>query len=220
MSLSASTRKDIGKGPARQYKKNGKVPGVVYGNKIEPTPIIIELAALKKYIKDFGTSRMLSLSVDGTDKIVLFKTIDRNPITEIPFHVDFLEIDQSKEVERTASLTFVGVPVGVAVQGGMLSILNREIEITCLPKDIPEKAIVVDIQNLELNHNMHASDIILPANVTLSSSSDMPLVSISLPKEEKVVAAPEEGAEDVAETSTDEKKEPELVDQKGKKEEE
>ena len=200
MDLNVITRTETGKGVARKCRQKGFIPAIMYGNKKESKALSIEQKTLLKYITANGTSRMLSLSIDGEKHMVLFKDIDRNALTGIPFHVDFFEIDPNKPVERTVALKFEGTPIGVATQGGMLMILKHEILISCLPKDIPEKALIVNVDSLELNSNLFASSIKLPEGLTLISSHDMPIAQVNLPKEEVKVEAVEsaegtEGAE-------------------------
>jgi len=230
MDLNVSVRTDTGKGVSRKYRNSGKIPGIVYGSKKEPVSVLIDNDALVKFIKSHGTSTLVNLSIEGDRRMVLFKEISRDVRSRKLIHVDFQEVDQKKEVTRELSLNFVGTPQGVASQGGALMILNREIEITCLPKDIPEKALEVNIESLALNESIHASDLTLPPAVKLESPEDFPIATIHLPKaEETPVAEAEEGAEgeegaEAAAAPTaaegDEKKEPEIVGKKGKKEEE
>jgi large subunit ribosomal protein L25 len=230
MELKVTARTNFGKGAARQYRKAGQVPAIVYGGKNEPAPITVSQDVLKTYIKENGMSQLLTLDFGSEKKVVLFKKVEREMYSRQVSHIDFQEVDQTKKVERTVSLHFVGTPVGVSTGGGLLLTVNREVLVSCLPKDIPSEAIELDITDLAIGDSLHASDITLPAGVELSGSVDLPLVTVSQPKAEEE-AAPAEGEEGVeaaegadaaaptAEGAEGAAKEPEVVAKKGKKEE-
>lgn len=212
--LPVSARK-TGKHFSRQLRKQGQVPGVLYGNK----KANFQLAAEEKLIKKFSTSAFentiftLKSDISGVDNTpVLIKAIDVDPVSRRPLHFDIYVVDMNKTVRVFVELRFEGKAIGLS-EGGLLQPLMREIEVECLPKDIPN-FVAVDVSNLGVRQTIHISEVTLPAGVKAVATEDLALVTVAV-VEEEVIAAPAATPDAAAAAPA----EPEVI-KKGKKEEE
>ena len=213
--LDAQTRDTFGKNEARRTRRGGQVPGVLYGGDGKgATPIAVAPKALLKILhSESGQNTLISLKLAGAgDNRVLVKDFQLDPITHEVLHVDFLKIAMDKLLQVTIPIIVHGEPKGVKQQGGVLELIRREIEIECLPGDIPEN-VEVDASELMLNQGIRVRDIATSPKWTAISDADMMLVHVIMPKAEEV-AAPAEAAAATATTPA----EPEVI-KKGKKEE-
>jgi len=218
--LEATVRDTFGKNEARRTRAAGKVPAVVYGatsggaNK-EATAIAVEPKALLKILhSDSGANTLISLKVAGRGEAkVLVKDYLLDPITHAILHADFYRVAMDRLLQVTIPVTVKGEPRGVKQQGGILEFVKREIEIECLPADIPEH-IEIDVTELMLHQGIRVRDVATNPKWTALTDADMMLVHVIQPKVEE--AAPAADAAAAAPTAT---AEPEVI-KKGKKEEE
>src|SRR5436190_23449913 len=217
--LEATTRESFGKNEARRTRREGRVPAVVYGASAagqgrEATAIAVEPKALLKILhSESGANTLISLKLAGTgDAKVLVKEFQIDPLTRQVLHADFYRVAMDRVIQVTIPVIVKGEPKGVKQQGGVLEIIRREIEIECLPGDIPEH-VEIDATELMLHQGVRVRDIATDGKWTPISEPDMMLVHVIMPKAEEVVAAPEAAA--VATTPA----EPEVI-KKGKKEDE
>lgn len=195
-------------------RSNGMVPAVVYGARVENTPISVPSFNFEKIFKIVGESSTLVLEIAGTDakdkpmKIdVLVHDVQVDPVKGQPIHIDFLAIDMNKSVEVAIPIEFVGIAPAEKEGLGVLVKVLHELEIEALPKDLPHN-VTVDVSVLAaLDSQIHAKDIILPRGVTMVTSEDEVVALITAIKEEVV----EEVAVDLSAIE---------VEKKGKKEEE
>ncbi|MBP6931599.1 MAG: 50S ribosomal protein L25 [Candidatus Pacebacteria bacterium] len=187
-------------------RSNGMVPAVVYGAKVDNTSISVPSIDFIKVWKGAGESSTLVLSLEGKNIDVLIHEVQVDPIKGFPKHVDFLAVDMNKPIEVAVPLEFTGVaPAEKAGLGSLVKVIH-EVEISALPKDIPAH-ITVDISTLEtLENQIHVSDLVLPAGVTMISDTEEVVALVAAAKEE-VESAP-------VDLSSIE------VEKKGKKEEE
>ena len=179
--LEAKSR-SIGKQVAKKVRREGLLPAVIYGGgRPEATPVAISKKVLKDLMHYHG---LIELSIDeGKDKrVVILKEIQYDYLGTNPIHVDFQEVRMDEPIETVVELEFVGEPKGVK-EGGTLEILMRELDIKCLPGNIPEK-IVVDISNLGLGDVIHVKDIPAPEGVEFLNPPDETVVVVSEPEEE------------------------------------
>jgi large subunit ribosomal protein L25 len=218
--LQAVTRNTFGKNEARRTRREGRVPAVVYGASTEgaartATPIAVEPKALLKILhSESGANTLISLKLaGGGDAKVLVKEFQLDPVTRAVLHADFYRVAMDRVIQVTIPVIVKGEPKGVKQQGGILEFIRREIEIECLPGDIPEH-VEVDVSELMLHQGVRVRDIATDPKWTAVSEGDMMLVHVIMPKVEEV-AAPAEAA--VAAPTTP--AEPEVI-KKGKKEEE
>ncbi|WP_104201726.1 50S ribosomal protein L25/general stress protein Ctc [Billgrantia saliphila] len=201
--LNASVRNDLGKGASRRLRReNLQVPAIVYGGEQAPQPISVEKAAFYKAIEDESFfSSIISLVVDGKNEQVVVRDLQRHPYKPLITHADFLRVDATHEITINVPLHVVGEETckGIKDQGGELHVLSNEVQISCLPKDLPD-FLEVDISNVELGTTLHLSDLKLPAGVTLvelthGEDHDNAVLSITKPKTRGEAAEGEEGEE-------------------------
>lgn len=187
-------------------RRGGEIPAVFYGMGKETTPISIPTNEFKKVWKHAGESSAVKLTMTGSNLDVLIHDVSVNPITGEPIHVDFMVIDANKTVEVSIPLEFTGVAPAVKAGLGVLVKVLHEIEVSALPKDLPQ-SISVDISSLvDLDSQISASEIVLPKGVTLVTKETEIIASVAVMKEEK-----EEMPVDLSAIE---------VEKKGKKEEE
>ena len=218
--LEATARESFGKNEARRTRREGRVPAVVYGASAEgtgreATAIAVDPRALLKILhSESGANTLISLKLGGGDARVLIKEYQLDPVTHELLHADFYRVRMDRTIRVTIPVTVKGEPKGVKQQGGLVEFIRREIEIECLPADIPEH-VEIDISELMLHEGVRVRDIAVDAKWKSISDPEMMLVHVILPKAEEVVATPEVAA--AAATATP--AEPEVI-KKGKKDEE
>ncbi|HMF93578.1 MAG TPA: 50S ribosomal protein L25 [Vicinamibacterales bacterium] len=215
--LEAEARDTFGKNEARRTRRDGKVPAVLYGGDgATATPIAVAPKALLRILhSEAGQNTLISLKLAGAgDTRVLVKHFQLDPITHELLHADFYRVAMDKLLQVTIPIQVTGEPKGVKQQGGILEHIRREIEIECLPADIPE-SIVVDVSELMLHQGVRVRDIATNPKWKPVSDADMMLVHVIMPKAEEA-PAPAEAAAAAAPAAP---AEPEVI-KKGKKEEE
>ncbi|QNP48030.1 50S ribosomal protein L25/general stress protein Ctc [Diaphorobacter aerolatus] len=191
MKFVAFERAKQGTGASRRLRISGRTPGIVYGG--EGQPQLVELDhnnlwhALKK--EAFHAS-VLDMEVDGKAGKVLLRDVQFHPYKQLVLHVDFQRVDAKTKLHMKVPLHFNGAEESDAVKVDkcLVTILVNELEVTCLPKDLPE-FVEVDLSGLQKNAPLHISDVKLPKGVTLvqrGNKSDPALLSVNLPPEEEV----------------------------------
>jgi large subunit ribosomal protein L25 len=205
--FTAFARNTEGRGASRRMRKSGKAPGIVYGGKAAPTPIELDHNALIHALRNetFHAS-ILTLKMDGSATKVLLRDVQMHPFKNEVLHVDFQRIDENRKIHMKVPLHFINAEISPAVKvsGAIVSHVMAELDISCLPKDLPE-FIQVDLSELDTGHSMHVSGVKLPAGVTVVSTGKVdPVVATAvIPKaivetEEVEGAAAAEGAEAAA----------------------
>ncbi len=212
--LEATRRDTIGKGEAGRMRLRGLVPAVVYGGPQGATPISVEPKALLKILhSEAGANTLIALKLDGLgDARVLVKDYQVDPITRQLLHADFYQIAMDRTIEVTIPIVLRGEPKGVKQQGGILEFVRREIEIECLPGDIPEH-VEIDVSELMLHQGVRVRDVAVDVKWKPVSEPEMLLAHVIMPKVEEAPAV------DAAAAAPTAAAEPELI-KKGKKEEE
>ncbi len=198
--LDAEVRNDLGKGASRRLRRRGKLPAILYGGGEAPLPLQLDHdAVMHKLEHEAFYSHILTVRVDGQEVKAVLKDLQRHPYKPAVLHMDLQRISETEKLRMHVPLHFVGEDVapGVKQQGGIISRLVTEVEITCLPKHLPEY-IEVDVSNLKVNESLHLSDLTVPEGVELvelmqGPEHDLPVVSIHLPRS-AVEASEEEGA--------------------------
>ena len=200
ITLVATSRTDLGKGASRRLRHTDHTPGVVYGAGKDPVSLTFEHKELMKVeaVEAFYSS-VLSLEIDGTAEQVLLKDIQRHAFKDRIQHLDLLRVDATQKLHTTVPLHFLNEDSCVgAKNGGTIGHLTNEIEVSCLPADLPA-FIEVDMIAVEVGQTVHLSDIALPKGVesvelTKGEVHDLPVVAISAKKgtvEEDEAEAPE-----------------------------
>ena len=168
--LNASVRDDLGKGASRRLRRtNLQVPAIVYGGDKAPQPISVEKAAFYKAIEDESFfSSVLNLVVDGNTEQVVVRDLQRHPYKQLVTHADFMRVAADHVFTTRIPLHIVGEEksVGIKDQDGELHQLANEVEVSCLPKDLPDY-LEIDISTFEVGTIKHLSDLELPAGVTI-----------------------------------------------------
>ena len=167
--LDVENRPDLGTGSSRRLRRQGKVPAIIYGGGRKPRAVVLDHARLLREMEQeaFYTS-ILTLTLGEVSQPVVVKDLQRHPSRRQVLHLDFLRIREDEKISLNVPLHFLGgdVAVGVREQGGEVSVQLTEVEVSCLPKDLPEN-IEVDISELELNQRLHLTDIEIPQGVEL-----------------------------------------------------
>ncbi|MBU6483670.1 MAG: 50S ribosomal protein L25/general stress protein Ctc [Betaproteobacteria bacterium] len=203
MEFTAFARTTEGRGASRRMRRGGKTPGIVYGGTAKPQPIELDHNALIHALRNevFHAS-ILSMKVDGATTRVLLRDVQMHPFRNEVLHVDFQRIDEAKKIHMKVPLHFVNADVSPAVktQGAIISHVKTELDIACLPKDLPE-FIEVDLSGLDTTHSLHVSGVKLPAGVTAVThrTGDPVIATAVVPKaaaetEETAAAADEPAA--------------------------
>lgn len=193
VALAASSRQAKGKGAARQSRMAGNIPAVVYGPEIDPISIEVSEKALRAAVKEASSlSAIFDLNIDGKTNKVLIRELQRDPITLQVTHIDFHAISMNKPIHLTVPITITGTAMGVKTEGGILQTTMREVEISCLPKDIPDK-VEIDVTQLMVGDSIHVRNLEIP-NVEILSEETRTIVVVQAPT---VIAEPTtaEGAE-------------------------
>ena len=202
--FTAFPRATEGRGASRRMRRAGKAPGIVYGGTAAPQPIELDHNALIHALRnEVFHSSILTMKVDGTATKVLLRDVQMHPFRNEVLHVDFQRIDEKRKIHMKVPLHFVNEDVSPAVktEGAIISHVMTEIDIACLPKDLPE-FIEVDLSGLDTAHSLHVSGVKLPAGVAIVShrTGDPVVATAVIPKAivEETEAAPAEGEEAAA----------------------
>ena len=208
--VEVSERERGGKNASRRLRREGLVPAVVYGAQLDPLPIQVEARTVQRLLRTFGENAVFLLKLQGTDESrhTMVKDIQYDALTGGLVHIDFLRVDMDQKVRVRVPIELVGVSIGVKRDGGMLDFVSREIEVECLPADIPEH-VDLEVSELQIGQHVEAREAKLPANVTLVDEPNKVLVSVSIARAAIEAPTAEEGLIEAART------EPEVI-QRGK----
>ncbi len=224
ITVAADVRNTRGKNEARRTRRAGQIPAVVYGAFQEPVSIAVNPREILKIVQSStGYNTIFNLAIDGTGAtpvMVVDQQVD--PIKGTLLHVDFKRIDLTKRIEVTVPVHTAGEPKGVKVQGGLLEIVTRSIEIECLPDEIPD-SFTVDVSELMIGQSRRASDVGLAGSMKLVSSPETVIAHVVALRGEATetpaagAPAPEAAATAEPEVIKKGKKEEEAAEEKGKK---
>ncbi len=209
--LNANLRNSTGNGPARALRREGSVPAILYGPTTSPVMMAVNVRDLEHAVQKGNLRRTIfSLTVQGGPsgaKPAVIKELQTHPVTGRFLHVDFYEIDMKRKLRIMVPLAIKGKAAGEE-DGGMLQIIEREIEVLCLPQEIPD-GLELDVSALGIGDALHVKDLALPAGVELPPGENYTLVTVVSPKAEAAPAAAAaegeaaEGAEAPAEGKTE-----------------
>jgi large subunit ribosomal protein L25 len=203
--LIAEFRETQGKGASRRLRHEGKVPAILYGGHADARALTLSHQKLLIMLdNERFYSTILSLKVGDQTQAAILKDVQRHPFKNAIVHIDFQRVEENEKIRISIPLHFTGAAVspGVKTQGGIVSHMRTETEVSCLPKDLPE-FIEVDISGLSLNESIHLSQLKIPEGVTLVDlvKDDAAVVAIHSPRAEEpeptaaaAGAAPAEGA--------------------------
>lgn len=195
MKVVAFKRTLQGTGASRRLRNSGQTPGIIYGGSSEPVNIAVDHNALYHALKkETFHSSILDLEIDGKAEKVLLRDFQMHAFKQIVLHVDFQRVDASKKIHMKVPLHFINAEISPAVKlsGAIISHVASELDISCLPADLPE-FVTVDLANINVGHSIHVSDLSLPKGVTAIAHGD-----------NQVIATASVPAGHVAETATTE----------------
>tara|TARA_B100000131_G_scaffold265022_1_gene262426 strand:- start:169 stop:849 length:681 start_codon:yes stop_codon:yes gene_type:complete len=205
--IEINKREDLTSQGLKKLRNTGYIPGIYYSaTSNKSTPIVVSEKDFNEALK--SGARIFNISVGGKKQNVLFKSIQYHPVTDEILHLDLFGISMDKPINIGVPIQLIGTAPGVREGGGVLNQPLNEVEIQCLPAEIPN-FIELDISELQLGHSLNAGDIKLDKKYTLSTNEDDVIVSITQPmKEVEVETETEEGDEFMDEdaTSSDEAK--------------
>jgi large subunit ribosomal protein L25 len=181
--LHATVRTGTGKGAARQARRNGDVPGIVYGGGIDPLPINLEFNSLLTRLRAGRfLSTLFNLKVDGVEDVrVICRSVQRDVVKDLPTHVDFMRLKQTSRINLFVHVDFINEREAPGIRkGGVLTIVRPEVELDVLAGDIPS-SIVVDLTGLEVGDVIHIHDVNLPEGVKPTIERNFVIANISAP---------------------------------------
>lgn len=186
INLNARVRRVTGNGPARSLRREGRIPAVLYGPKTEPILLSIDLREFEQIAKKSTIgSVLLNLQIQNGDTHshpAMVKELQIHPVTHRFLHVDFYEIDMQRKIKVMVPVVVRGKAKGLE-DGGLLQIVRREIEVLCLPTEIPE-SFEVNVTDLDIGDAIHMEDIQTVANVEIIEEADVTVVTVLAPKVE------------------------------------
>ena len=210
--LNAEPRTDTGKGASRRLRHAGKVPAIMYGGNKEPESLTLDHNEVIRNLEhEAFYSHILTIRVGGTSTRAVMRDLQRHPSKPFVQHMDLMRVSESEKLKMHVPLHFIGEDTAPGVKaGGMVSHEIIEVEVECLPRDLPEY-IEVDVSGLDVGDSLHLSDLVMPAGAVLlelarGEGHDLGVVSIHTKRgaeeiEEEATAAPEAAAEGGEETS-------------------
>jgi len=190
--LSAKNRQESGSAASRRIRRSGRIPAVLYGRTGSAIPLDLDALEFVRGTKNISESTIVKVEVDGKSYDAFVKDTQRNIVDGNLLHVDFYEVESGRVLRAKVSLHIAGNPIGVR-EGGILEKPLHEIEVECLPKDLPER-IEVDVSNLNVNQSLHVRDIPLAEGVRLVSAPDQVVALVKFAKAEAVAAPTAEEA--------------------------
>lgn len=188
--LSVKVRQDVGKGASRRQRRlAGEIPGIVYGGVREPVMISIPHKDIAKALENEAFySHVITLDIEGTEQPAILKDLQRHPAKPLVLHADFLRVNPKRALTVNVPLHFINEDscIGVKQEGGVIAHTMTELEITCLPADLPEY-LEVDMAEVAIGQSLHISDIKLPEGVESVALShgedhDLPIAAVNKPK--------------------------------------
>jgi len=215
LAFKAEKRDIFGKNASRRIRREGKVPAVLYGAGIECVSLSLSKKDIFTIMKtETRENTIFKINYDAVSQDVMIKEIQKNPATDELFHVDLVQILMDRAIRIAVPLQLMGEAVGVKTEGGFVDFVTREIDVECLPGNIPE-FIPVDISGLHLHQSLKMSDLAPLAGVRFIEEPATVIVLIQVPHAEEVEAKP------VEEAVAEEIKEPEVIKkERAEKEEE
>ena len=207
--INAKSREDTGKGASRRLRRlTGEVPAIIYGGKKDAEKISILHKDITKALEnDAVYSSIISVSIDGKAEDTIIKDIQRHPAKQIILHMDFLRVSKTTKLQTRVPLNFINEDtcVGVKLGGGLIAHTMTDIEVSCLPKDLPE-SIDVDMAEIDVGQIVHLSDLTLPdgvESVSLSQGTDYDLTVATVNKQKAVEIDESSESESTEDTSAE-----------------
>jgi large subunit ribosomal protein L25 len=201
--LVAETREASNKGAARQVRRNGRIPAVLYGEG-DPKSVSVDAKEWTTRFRYVTSNTIVSLKIGGDEQDVLVKDTQEDILSGRVNHIDFYAIKAGQKLQTQIPVHLEGIPRGVR-EGGILEHKIEELEVVCLPKDLPA-SFTIDISDLGIGDSMHVGDIEIPEGIEVRTETDLTLVVVTHPKavvEDEEAEAMEEGIEAEASSEGD-----------------
>ncbi|MCK5894729.1 MAG: 50S ribosomal protein L25/general stress protein Ctc [Endozoicomonadaceae bacterium] len=199
--LDAELRKDTGKGASRRLRRAEKLPAIIYGADAKPTSLVLQAKHARKALENEAFyAQIFTLNIEGKPEKAILKDIQRHPAKEFAMHIDFLRVDAKHELTTHVPLHFINQEICVGAKaGGAIAHNMVEVEVRCLPKDLPE-FIEVDMANVELGGSFRLSQLKAPNGVQLvhllhGEEHDLPIAGVHAVRATKEDQSTEEGTE-------------------------
>ena len=206
--VKSEKREGLGSNAARRLRAQGFVPAVLYGESLETTALVLSKKDIVQILRlESGENTIFQVAVDGETTDVMIKELQIDPASDELLHVDLIRISMDKPIRVTVPIVHRGEPVGVKTEGGFVDFVTREVEVECLPRDIPE-SIGIDISELHISQSFKVQAMTVPAGVKVLTDPNAVLVLISLPHKEEEVFP---GEKPEGEVAAEEPKEPEVI---------
>lgn len=190
--INSEKRDAIGKNASRRLRKSGRVPAVLYGEGVAGSPLILDKKDIIRILKsESGENTIFKVAFEGGEADVMIKDLQVDSTTDELLHADLIKIAMNKAVRVAVPIDLFGEAVGVKTEGGFVELMSREVDVECLPADIPD-VIKIDISALHLHQSLKIADIVPPTGVKLLGEPTAVVVLIQVPHEEKVEVKPEE----------------------------
>ncbi|MFP4031410.1 MAG: 50S ribosomal protein L25 [Desulfococcaceae bacterium] len=202
VSLKAHTRETRGKGAARVLRREGRIPAVLYGRETAATPISVELRALETILREGPGNVFIDLNIEeeagAKPHIVMVKDMEVHPTRRDILHADFYQVDMKRKIRVEVPVVTEGIPAGVE-EGGILQVIRRELEVWCLPNNIPQE-IVIDVSHLGIGDSIHIEEVPAGEGVEYPHDVNFTVVAVASPtmeaEAEEEEAEKAEGAEE------------------------
>lgn len=201
--LNANIRTTVGNGPARRLRQSGQLPAVLYGPGAETVLLSVNISDFDQALKKSGASQLLlNLVIQDSEtytRSAMVKELQTHPVSRDFLHVDFYEIAMDRKIKVKVPIVTTGIAKGVEL-GGVLQIIRREIEVLCLPFEVPE-SFEIDIADLDIGDSIHVKDISPEGEVEFLEDGHFTVVTLLVPKieeEEEPIEEEEEEAEEAA----------------------
>jgi large subunit ribosomal protein L25 len=205
--IKSEKREGLGKNASRRLRKQGFVPAVLYGEGAESLPLVLSKRDIIQIMKlESGENTIFKVAFDTGEVDAMIKELQVDPTTDEIIHADLIRISMDKPIRVTVPVLHHGEPMGVKTEGGFIDFVTREVEVECLPRDIPE-SITIEIADLHIHQSFKVENMTAPPGVRVISDPATVLVLISLPHKEEEFPG-EKPAEEVV---TEEGQEPEVI---------
>ncbi|UCH93050.1 MAG: 50S ribosomal protein L25 [Candidatus Aminicenantes bacterium] len=199
MSIKAESRQEVGKRIAKQLRKQGKIPAIIYGENKESIPISIAINDVKAILKgEKGENTVLRIHRDDIEVDAMLKEIQYDYLSDHIIHVDFLRINLDNPVTAWVPVTVTGEPIGVKVEDGIFDFITRDVQVKCLPTKIP-KGIEIDVAELHAGHSIKAEDMELAEDIQLLSDPQRVICAVTSKVKPAAVEEKPEAEEEAAE---------------------
>lgn len=213
--IKGEKREVFGKNASRRLRRNGMIPVILYGAKDVNIPLTLNKKDVFQILRsESGENTVFEVSFNSETMNAMIKDLQKNLVTDEIIHADLIQIALDKAIRVSVPVVTVGDAVGVKTEGGFVDFITREIEIECLPKDIPEQ-IEIDISELHLRQSFKVEEVVLPGEIKLISDPETILFHIEEPAKEEEIEVEEEEEEVIGE-----EEEPEVIKKEKLEEEE